>query len=39
MYELKMIAVSLMQTPVGDGSGKTAGPSFEYIDALSARAA
>jgi hypothetical protein len=36
MYELKMIAVSLMQTPVGDGSKTTAGPSFEYIEALSA---
>jgi hypothetical protein len=35
MYELKMIAVSLMQTPIGDGSKTTAGPSFEYIDALS----
>jgi hypothetical protein len=31
MYELKMVAVSLMQTPIGDGSGKTAGPTFEYI--------
>jgi Ferritin-like len=39
MYELKMIAVSLMQTPIGGGSGKTAGPSFEYIDTLSARVA
>lgn len=36
MYELKMIAVSLMQTPAGDGSKMTAGPSFEYIGALSA---
>jgi hypothetical protein len=35
MYELKMIAVSLMQTPTGDGSKTTAGPSFEYIGALS----
>jgi Ferritin-like len=33
MYELKMIAVSLMQTPVGDGSTMTAGPSYEYIHA------
>ena len=36
MYELKMIAVSLMQTPLGDGSNMTAGPSFEYIDAVQA---
>jgi Ferritin-like len=35
MYELKMIAVGLMQTPAGDGSKATAGPSFEYIGALS----
>jgi hypothetical protein len=35
MYELKMIAVSLMQTPAGDGSKATAGPSFEYVGALS----
>ena len=34
MYSLKMIAVSLMQTPAGDGSNLTAGPSFEYIGAL-----
>ena len=34
MYELKMIAVSLMQTPIGDGSKMTAGPSFEYIGAV-----
>jgi hypothetical protein len=34
MYELKMIAVGLMQTPTGDGK-TTAGPSFEYIDASS----
>ena len=39
MYELKMIAVSLMQTPAGDGSGMTAGPSFEYVGAMSAAAA
>jgi len=32
MYELKMVAVSLMQTPVGDGSAFTAGPTFEYIE-------
>jgi disulfide oxidoreductase YuzD len=35
MYELKMIAVSLMQTPAGDGSNATAGPSYEYIEAFS----
>jgi hypothetical protein len=39
MYELKMIAVSLMQTPVGDGSNATAGPSFEYIQVVSRDAA
>lgn len=32
MYELKMIAVSLMETPVGNG--QTAGPSYEYVDVL-----
>ena len=36
MYELKMVAVSLMQTPLDDGSGMTAGPSYEYIDRLPA---
>lgn len=39
MYGLKMIAVSLMQTPLGDGSNMTAGPSFEYIDAVQAAVA
>jgi hypothetical protein len=39
MYELKMIAVSLMQTPVSDGSNATAGPSFEYLHVQSADAA
>jgi hypothetical protein len=39
MYELKMIAVSLMQTPADDGSKMTAGPSFEYIGALAEAAA
>lgn len=39
MYELKMIAVSLMQTPAGDGSTMTAGPSFEYVGAVSVAAA
>ena len=32
MYELKMIAVSLMQTAAGDGSNMNAGPSYEYIN-------
>jgi hypothetical protein len=32
MYELRMIVVSLMKTPIGDGSGQTAGPSFECLD-------
>jgi hypothetical protein len=35
MYELKMIAVSLMQTPAGDGSDLTAGPSYDYFGAMS----
>ena len=35
MYELKMIAVSLMRTPAADGSDMTAGPSYEYIGAPS----
>ena len=35
MYELRMIAVGLMQTPVDDGSAQTAGPSFEYVDTAS----
>jgi hypothetical protein len=35
MYELRMIAVGLMQTPVGDGSPQTAGPSYEYVDTAS----
>ena len=39
MYELKMIAVSLMQTPAGDGSNMTAGPTFEYIEAAQRAAA
>jgi len=34
MYELKMEAVALMQTPIDDGSGQTAGPSFEYVGVL-----
>lgn len=39
MYELKMIAVSLMQTPAGDGSNMTAGPTFEYLEAAQSAAA
>ena len=38
MYGLKMIAVSLMQTPLGDGSNMTAGPSYEYINVVQAAA-
>jgi hypothetical protein len=34
MYDLRVEAVSLMQTDTGDGSGLTVGPSFEYVDAL-----
>jgi Ferritin-like len=33
MYELKMLAVSLMQTPANDGTNMTAGPSYVYVDA------
>jgi hypothetical protein len=36
MYELKMLAVSLMQTPADDGTNRTAGPSYVYVDAKSA---
>ena len=39
MYELKLIAVSLMQTSAGDGSTMTAGPSYEYIDVVQAAVA
>jgi hypothetical protein len=34
MYELRMIAVRLMQTSIGDGSAQTAGPSYEYVDVI-----
>jgi hypothetical protein len=34
MYELRMIAVGLMQTPIDGGGGQTAGPSYEYVDVL-----
>jgi Ferritin-like len=33
MYELKMLAVALMQTPANDGTNMTAGPSYVYVDA------
>ncbi|HEX2641464.1 MAG TPA: ferritin-like protein [Thermoanaerobaculia bacterium] len=32
MYELKVQAVSLMSTELGDGSGMTAGPSYQYVN-------
>lgn len=32
MYELKMLAVSLMQTEADDGTNMTAGPSYVYVD-------
>ena len=32
MYDLRVTAVSLMQTDSGDGSGQTVGPSFEYVN-------
>lgn len=32
MYELKVQAVSLMSTELDDGSGMTAGPSYEYVN-------
>lgn len=31
MYDLRVLAVALMQTDVDDGSGQTVGPSFEYV--------
>jgi rubrerythrin len=31
MYDLRVMAVSLVQTDTGDGSGLTVGPSFEYV--------
>jgi len=31
MYDLRVLAVSLMQTDAGDGSGLTVGPSYEYV--------
>src|SRR5207247_7361546 len=35
MYDLRVMAVSLVQTDTGDGSGLTVGPSFEYVDVQS----
>ncbi|ROZ76209.1 ferritin-like protein [Ramlibacter sp. WS9] len=32
MYDLRVVAVAMMQTDIGDGSGQTVGPSFEYIE-------
>ena len=32
MYDLRVLAVSMMQTDIGDGSGRTVGPSFEYVE-------
>ena len=31
MYDLRVLAVALMQTDTGDGSGLTVGPSYEYV--------
>jgi predicted enzyme related to lactoylglutathione lyase/quinol monooxygenase YgiN len=33
MYDLRVLAVALMQTDTGDGSGSTVGPSFEFVQA------
>lgn len=32
MYDLRVCAVALMETDIGDDRGQTVGPSFEYID-------
>lgn len=32
MYELRIEAVGLMSTELNDGSGQTAGPSYEYVN-------
>jgi hypothetical protein len=32
MYELRIEAVALMSTSLGDGSGRTAGPSYEFVN-------
>jgi hypothetical protein len=34
MNELKIEAVSLMSTKLGDGTGLTAGPSHQYVGLL-----
>lgn len=31
MYDLRVLAVALMRTEIGDGSGQTVGPSYEYV--------
>lgn len=31
MYDLRVLAVALMQTDVGNDSGQTVGPSFQYV--------
>jgi Ferritin-like len=31
MYDLRVLATALMQTDVGDGSGLTVGPSYEFV--------
>lgn len=31
MYDLRVLSVAMMQTDIGDGSGQTVGPSFEYV--------
>jgi hypothetical protein len=31
MYDLRVLTVALMQTEVGDGSGQTVSPSFQYV--------
>ena len=35
MYDLKVMAVALMSTPLWDGDGMNAGPCYEYVTALS----
>ena len=32
MYDLRVFAVSLMETDAGTGDGSTVGPSYEYVD-------
>ncbi len=39
MYELKIEAVGLMSTELGDGSGLTAGPSYQYVNVQGGMAA